>query len=224
MKYKIIVPDNIQTIDELKYAIDNGCKFITFQYCITIFIAVTLTRFSPAILIQNTEELNYFKTKYNRLTKIFGWWGLPWGPIRSINALNNNKAGGIDMTDDIMLNIDTESLITKEVDLKLSNQFFLKPNGIDVKAFNKALVKYATDNNKIRKVIVGVFIKTPSRQYLKYTVGIKINADFNENVEIFKKLLYKQFRKDVTFEFIDLSKENEINHFFEKQGKIIVSK
>jgi hypothetical protein len=224
MKYKINIKDEIHSLEELKRAIEYGSRFIAFQYCITVFFAVTLTRFSPAILIRNDEEIQYFRAKYNRLTKFFGWWGIPWGPIKSVNALNTNKAGGIDMTDDIMLNIDSESFLTREVELKLTNQLFCKPNKTDIKAFNKALVNYPTKNIKVKKIVVGIFINTSEPKALNYTVGIKSENNFDDNIEELRKLFYTQFRKYVHFEFINLNEINEVNILFEKQGETLISK
>lgn len=224
MNYKIIIKDEIHSLEELKLVIEYGGKFITFQYCITVLFAVTLTRFSPAILIRKEEEIQYFRAKYNRLTKIFGWWGIPWGPIKSVNALNTNKAGGIDMTDDIMLNIDPKSFLAREVELKLTNQLFCKPNKTDIKAFNKALINYSTKNLNVRKIVVGIFINTSEPQSLNYTVGVKSENNFDENIEELRKLFYTQFRKYVHFEFINLNEKNEVYLLFEKQGETLISR
>ena len=35
------------------------------------------------------------------LTFFLGWWGIPWGPIRSVRALATNFKGGKDVTDQI---------------------------------------------------------------------------------------------------------------------------
>ena len=32
------------------------------------------------------------------LTLLLGWWGIPWGPIRSIASIVTNIAGGTDVT------------------------------------------------------------------------------------------------------------------------------
>jgi hypothetical protein len=32
------------------------------------------------------------------LSLLFGWWGLPWGPVRTIQALVVNFSGGLNVT------------------------------------------------------------------------------------------------------------------------------
>ncbi len=32
---------------------------------------------------------------YTALTFLLGWWGIPWGPIRSVQAMITNFKGGI---------------------------------------------------------------------------------------------------------------------------------
>jgi hypothetical protein len=32
--------------------------------------------------------------KYTLISAILGWWGIPWGPIRTVQAIGRNSAGG----------------------------------------------------------------------------------------------------------------------------------
>jgi hypothetical protein len=44
--------------------------------------------------------------KHNFLSLLLGWWGLPWGPIYTLEMLqiNSNKQGGAaDVTEDVLL-------------------------------------------------------------------------------------------------------------------------
>lgn len=224
MNFKIIISDDITNSSELKQRIEKGAKFISFEYCITILFAVTLRRFSPAILIENEDDMIFYKSKYNRLTNIYGWWGFPYGILRSKHALAINKAGGIDMTDDIMLNITEDSFTNKEVDLIRTNQLFCKPHKTDIKAFRKSLNDFSMKNRKVTKIIVGKFINTSENQTFIYYVGIKSENKMEENIEEIKKLFYKQFRKYVTFHFLDLNQPDDTNILFEKQGEMLYEK
>jgi hypothetical protein len=35
------------------------------------------------------------------LTLVMGWWGIPWGPIRSVQSLWTNLKGGVDVTAEV---------------------------------------------------------------------------------------------------------------------------
>ncbi len=78
MKYTLQIPTDL-TLEVLKKQIENGSRFVVFQYCISF--ALTFRRFSPAILIARNESIEPYQSKYNVLTVLFGWWGIPWEPI-----------------------------------------------------------------------------------------------------------------------------------------------
>jgi len=219
MKHQLIIESDI-TLENLKEQINNGSKFIAFRYCVSIFFAVSHRRFSPAFLIKENADIRKYKRKYNLITIFFGWWGFPWGPIHSIRALNVNKSGGLDVTEDIMLNIDEDALIKHEVEMKLTNQLFCKPDRIDTKAFKKALMRDFKGDLNIKKMAVGFFINTGSPFY---TIGLKVDGNFESNIERVKTSLYTGFHKRTYFEFIDLSESTETNLLFEKQCEFIIN-
>ncbi len=102
-KTKLIL-EKYYTIEELTEKVNQGARFVIFQYCISLIFAVTLRRFSPAYLIQSNNGQAKFKKKYNRISFIFGWWGISWGPIKTIQSLRINNMGGLDVTEDLILN------------------------------------------------------------------------------------------------------------------------
>jgi hypothetical protein len=38
---------------------------------------------------------------YTIVSLLLGWWGIPWGPLHTIEALKTNLNGGIDVTSDV---------------------------------------------------------------------------------------------------------------------------
>jgi len=220
LKYKIFIESDI-TLENLKEQINNGSKFIAFGYCVSILFAVTQRRFSPAFLIKENEDISKYKRKYNLITIFFGWWGFPWGPIHSIRTLHVNKSGGVDITEDIMLNIDDEALIKREVEMKLTNQLFCKPDRLDTTAFKKALLRDFKGDINIKKMAVGFFINTDSPFY---TIGLQVDSNFESYIERVKKSLYTGFHKRTHFEFIDLSESTETNLLFVKQCEFIINR
>lgn len=105
--YQLIIPTEIN-YSQLEIHIQNGAKFRIYSYTISLFFTITLKRLSPAILILDNEG-NAYQKKYNNLTRCFGWWCIPWGPIHSIKSIRTNKSGGLDVTADILLNLDEEA-------------------------------------------------------------------------------------------------------------------
>jgi hypothetical protein len=225
MKYKLIIDDEL-TLEELETQVENGAKFKIFPYCISLFFAVTLKRLSPAIFINSSEIEQRYKRKYNRLSYIFGLWGIPWGIHYTINYTRLNKKGGIDVTKDIMLNIDSESLKNRMIELKTSSMVFAHPESDITNTFEKVFKKMRIKDSVLEKVIVGRFLNVSSSEDYHYFVGIKLQSD-NENkieefmnyIEFVKKELYREFSKRLTFEVIDLEGTNEYVRILEEQGK-----
>jgi hypothetical protein len=223
MKQRLIIKEQL-TLEELNKAIEYGGKFVTFQYCISIFFAVTLKRFSPAILIRNHEELLHYKRKYDLLSLVFGWWGIPWGPVYTIRSLRINRKGGLDITEDIMLNLTDENLGQNEVELIKAGNLFSKPDKWDKKAFVKAISKDFELDYNVKQLIVGLYINTGEGVAPYYTIGLRVDKDFENYVERVKEALYTQFRKHAYFEFLNLNEEEEIIRRLEKQGEYIINR
>ena len=74
---------------ELEAEISAGSRFVMFQYCVSI-VALSFRMFSPAILLSPGDSSTKYILKYNMITMLFGWWGIPWGPIYTIESLKLN--------------------------------------------------------------------------------------------------------------------------------------
>jgi len=88
------------TNDDITRELQNGAKFVIFQYAISIFI-LTFKRSSDVYFIRAGESTFKYRIVFSLITWLFGWWGIPWGPIYSIGALVNNVSGGKDVTREI---------------------------------------------------------------------------------------------------------------------------
>jgi hypothetical protein len=75
-RIKIRLPLNYSRTEIVKL-VESGARFIIYQYCISLFFAITLRRFSPAFLVLPGEPANKYKGRYNLISLLFGWWGIP---------------------------------------------------------------------------------------------------------------------------------------------------
>ncbi|MFT4062949.1 MAG: hypothetical protein QM642_11405 [Edaphocola sp.] len=87
--------------NELNQELNNGAKFVVFQYCFSI-IVMTFKRGSDIYFIKSGESTVKHSIGFTLITLIFGWWGIPWGPIYSIGTLYSNLTGGKDVTQDVL--------------------------------------------------------------------------------------------------------------------------
>lgn len=66
--------------------------YVTYRYAIS-FLIFTIYGSSAAHEVNGTTRF-LLAVFYSLLTLLLGWWGLPWGPIRTIQALFVNLTGG----------------------------------------------------------------------------------------------------------------------------------
>jgi hypothetical protein len=98
-KTKIIGVEGL-TADQIRFELQRGGRFILFQYCVSV-IFVTFKRPSPVYFIRAGESPLGKSLSFTLLTLVAGWWGIPWGPIYSVQSIYSNLSGGKDVTKDI---------------------------------------------------------------------------------------------------------------------------
>lgn len=79
--------------NELSLELQRGGKLVVFYYCVSLLV-VTFRRSSPVYLIKTGENSLGKAMPWILLTALLGWWGIPWGPIYSIQSLVTNFRGG----------------------------------------------------------------------------------------------------------------------------------
>ncbi|HZS26657.1 MAG TPA: hypothetical protein VFB76_05470 [Candidatus Angelobacter sp.] len=82
-----------QLISELQ----QGARFVQYQYCISALV-VTFKRGTDIFLVKPGESKVAKGLTWTVLTLVAGWWGIPWGPIYTVQSLAVNFRGGHDMT------------------------------------------------------------------------------------------------------------------------------
>ena len=97
---KIVGFEEINSTAQLQQEIQQGAKFVMYQYCISLLV-VTFKRWSKIYFISHDQNAMVKGLPFTLLTLVLGWWGLPWGPIYTIQTLWINLRGGKDLTKDI---------------------------------------------------------------------------------------------------------------------------
>lgn len=82
---------------ELEFELQHGAKFVLFQYCISV-IVLTFRRPSDIYFLRQGEGAVKKGLPFTLLSLVAGWWGIPWGPIYTIQCVYNNSRGGKDVT------------------------------------------------------------------------------------------------------------------------------
>lgn len=95
-----IIGLNGMSNESLEMELQQGGKFVTYTYCISI-IFMTFRRSSSIYYIKPYMGSVGKGLKFTLLSLLFGWWGIPWGPIYTVGALITNLRGGRDVTQEV---------------------------------------------------------------------------------------------------------------------------
>lgn len=103
---KIVGLEDIKSGGELQQEIQQGGKFVMYQYCISILV-ITFKRSSNIYLIGHDQNAIVKGLPFSLLSFFLGWWGIPWGPIYTIQSLWVNFGGGKDVTQEVLASMTT---------------------------------------------------------------------------------------------------------------------
>jgi hypothetical protein len=82
---------------DLSHELSRGGRFIVFTYCISILV-MTFKRPSKIYFLKAGESGLIRGLPYLMLSLLLGWWGFPWGPIYTLEAIIHTLSGGKDIT------------------------------------------------------------------------------------------------------------------------------
>ena len=98
MKIKNI--DGLSASDT-QQAVQEGGKFVYYA-CTISFLIITFRDTSSVYLVRPGDQVIPKLYIFTALSFLFGWWGIPWGPKYTIQALRTNLKGGKDVTREVM--------------------------------------------------------------------------------------------------------------------------
>jgi len=90
--------------DQLRFEIQRGAKLVCYQYCISV-VVITFRRSSDIYFIPAGESAVSKGLQWTLLSLVAGWWGIPWGPIFTVQSLVTNFKGGKDLTAQFSANL-----------------------------------------------------------------------------------------------------------------------
>lgn len=92
------------TTDQINRELAQGAKFVIYHYTISI-VVMTFRRSSDIYFVRAGEGGVGKGLPYVLLSLVLGWWGIPWGPIYTIQSLYYNLGGGKDVTQDVLASV-----------------------------------------------------------------------------------------------------------------------
>lgn len=92
------------TVDQLNFELQRGGKFVLFQYCVSALV-VTFKRPSDIYFIRAGESSFSKSIGFTLLALVAGWWGIPWGPVYTVQSVHNNLRGGKNVTAEVIASL-----------------------------------------------------------------------------------------------------------------------
>lgn len=195
--YKLVMDEDL-SLEDLRGRIEGGYRFLVFRYDIGLLF-ISFRRFSSAILVPPDSSISRYARLYNAITLLVGWISIPVGPLTAVRTLMFNMDGGVDVTRDVMLNIDATALANRHVSIPTTHALFSKPTKADIKAVRKAIQQDFDGDSNLKLLIYGLFINTNEPHF---TIGLKVGKNDSEYQNKVLKSLYRKFRKTTYFEFL----------------------
>ena len=103
MKIKGI--DNL-SLNEIRDEVSRGGKFVMFTYCISI-IVMTFRRSSDIYFVRAKQSSVKYGWPYMLISFLVGWWGIPWGPVYTIQAIFGAFSGK-NLTADVLDSLESQ--------------------------------------------------------------------------------------------------------------------
>jgi hypothetical protein len=100
------------TTKQVSEEISKGGRFVFYRYCISV-IVLTFWQSSDVYFIPAGKNAAMKGLRWTLTTLLLGWWGIPWGPVRTVQSLSINLSGGKDVTAQIQQQIDVHELVAQ---------------------------------------------------------------------------------------------------------------
>jgi len=84
--------------------VERGARFVIFQYCVSI-IVLTFKRPSHIYFVRGGQSRVIKGLPFAAVSLLFGWWGIPWGPIHTVTSLTTDFQGGKDVTQHVLASL-----------------------------------------------------------------------------------------------------------------------
>lgn len=97
--------------------LDSSLRGTGFGYAVSLLVVTFRRPGSFGVFCSRCRKKEAFK--YSLVSGLFGWWGIPWGPIYTLQTIGQNSAGGLqnaDLNADLLAAVGAELADRGEVD------------------------------------------------------------------------------------------------------------
>ncbi len=101
MKIKNI---NGLSASDLQQEVANGGKFVYYAITVSLLV-ITFKRTSGVYLVRAGSNAIIKGIPFTLISLLFGWWGIPFGPVYTVQGIWTNLQGGKNVTEDVMATV-----------------------------------------------------------------------------------------------------------------------
>ena len=98
---------------EVRERIARGWRCVRFELCASLVVA-TIRRQSAVYLTENWQERYLRGLGYSLVALLCGPWGVPWGLAWTARAVWTNLTGGVDVTDEVLVQLEAKGAAVPE--------------------------------------------------------------------------------------------------------------
>lgn len=204
------------SFEEVMLAKSQGGSFVTYQWIIPRPIFYPVRRLSKVYFIPKGMNKSKYASKFNLISLIIGWWGLPYGPFAVYNSVTLNNNGGIDVTEDVYLNLDKTGYSRGRFELIKSVTKFVALQKSEQRELSKVFKALLESNVLKHEPVVGLYIDC-EQGIEPYTI-IGFNENIQNKTDLIHKAIRKRFRSHYTYELIELREDSHLAKELSKQG------
>lgn len=195
---------------------NKGGRFVTYQWFVPLPIFHPTRRLSKVYYIPSGKNPAAHAWKFNLICLIIGWWGLPWGPIYVLRSIRLNNLGGVDVTEDVYLNINKASYEAGRIRIERTAVAFVHPQKSDAKEFRKVFQALIRDGVIKNPPYIGIDLNADENEQDYFLIGFE--QSINGVEQQISDAIYKRFFKHTEFMLFELNADFEEKAVFMAQG------
>ena len=204
------------SFEEVMEAKTTGGRFVTYQWFLPLPLFSPVRRLSKIYFIPSKKSASAHARRFNLVSLIIGWWGLPWGPIYVFRSLKLNNSGGVDVTEDVYLNIDKRNYEAGKIQITSTTTTYTHPSPSEIKEFKKVFKKLLKDGVIQNPPLIGIDMNTEDNEKPFFLIGFDQSID--EIEQTITAAIYQRFYKHTRFELIVLNDDFEARDIFISQA------
>src|SRR5580704_8447187 len=86
-------PGEVEPGRQAALGVTDAGRWVVFEYCVS-FAIMTVRRPSREYFLRNGDRAWLRGLPYSLISLLFGWWGVPWGPVFTPVTVYCNLTGG----------------------------------------------------------------------------------------------------------------------------------